>query len=191
VTGSVSDDHHMTIDSSHPEPRTDSRLDGERRDLLAALAERRAFLVQTIVGVSDADAGRRTTVSELCLGGLVKHVTDTEATWADFIVRGAAAFPSWDDPATFEARAASFVMAPGETVESVLVAYGEVARRTDELVATLPSLDASHSTPDAPWAPSVEWSARRVLVHLLGETAQHAGHADILREAIDGAKTMG
>ena len=108
--------------------------------------------MQTIVGLSDADAGRRSTVSELCVGGLVKHVTDTEALWVRFIEEGAAAFPSWDDPATYEARAASFTMLPEDTVDSVLVAYGEVARHTDALVVTLPSLDATRSTPDAPWA---------------------------------------
>ena len=166
-------------------------MDLERADLLEAMAERRAFLVQTLDGVSDLDAGRRTTVSELCLGGLVKHVTQVEQGWADFIRRGAEAFPSWDDPATFEARTAAFSMQPGDTVTSVLTAYAEAARRTDELVAALPSLDLSHATPDAPWAASVVWSARRVLLHVLGETSQHAGHADIIREALDGNKTMG
>jgi hypothetical protein len=184
MTGSDRDDGGMTNHGA-----TD--MDPERADLLEALAERRAFLVQTLDGVGDADAGRATTVSELCLGGLVKHVTQTEAIWADFIRRGAAAFPSWDDPRTFEERAANFVMGSGDTVASVLAAYAEVARTTDELVAGLESLDLGHATPDAPWAPSVVWSARRVLVHLIGETAQHSGHADIIREALDGAKTMG
>lgn len=166
-------------------------VDLERADLMETLTERRAFLVQTLDGVSDADAGRRTTVSELCLGGLVKHVTQTEAVWADFIQRGADAFPSWDDPQTYQDRVDNFTMLPGDTVASVLETYAEVARRTDELVAGLPSLDVAHATPDAPWAPSVVWSARRVLLHVIGETAQHAGHADIIREALDGAKTMG
>jgi hypothetical protein len=59
-------------------------------------------------------------------------------------------------------------------------------------VATLPDLDASHPLPQAPWfEPGAHWSARRTLLHILAETSQHAGHADILREAIDGQKTMG
>ena len=182
---------HTTIDSVATTTGGQPAVDRERADLLETLQEHRAFLVQTLVGLSDADAGRRSTVSELCVGGLVKHVTETESLWVRFIEEGAAAFPSWDDPATYEARSASFTMLPEDTVESVLVAYGEVARHTDELVATLPSLDATRSTPDAPWAASVEWSARRVLVHVIAETAQHAGHADIIREAIDGATTMG
>jgi hypothetical protein len=54
------------------------------------------------------------------------------------------------------------------------------------------SLDISHPLPDAPWfEPGACWSARRVALHILAETAQHSGHADIIRESLDGAKTMG
>jgi hypothetical protein len=57
---------------------------------------------------------------------------------------------------------------------------------------SLPSLDLAHLLPDAPWfPPGTRWTARRVLLHVIGETAQHAGHADIIRESLDGAKTMG
>jgi hypothetical protein len=59
-------------------------------------------------------------------------------------------------------------------------------------VATLPDLDVSHPLPAAPWfPPGARRSARRVFLHIIAETAQHAGHADILRESIDGQKTMG
>ncbi len=67
-----------------------------------------------------------------------------------------------------------------------------MAARTDELVRTLPDLDASHPLPEAPWfEPGARRSARRVFLHIVAETAQHAGHADILRETLDGQKTMG
>ena len=53
-------------------------------------------------------------------------------------------------------------------------------------------LDAAQPLPEAPWfEPGARWSARRVLLHVIAETAQHAGHADIMRESLDGAKTMG
>ncbi len=164
-------------------PTTGAR---ERTDLLQTLATHRGFLRHTVRGLTDEQAALRTTVSELCLGGLVKHVTASEAFWADFVVRGAAAAEggeqNWPD---------RFRMLPGDTLTGVLAAYDEVARRTDELVRTLPDLDADHALPEAPWfEPGARWSARRVLLHVVAETAQHAGHADILRESLDGARTM-
>ncbi|CAA9379517.1 MAG: Protein of unknown function DUF664, partial [uncultured Pseudonocardia sp.] len=61
----------------------------------------------------------------------------------------------------------------------------------DELVRTL-DLDASFPLPEAPWfAPGAQRSVRRAFLHIAAETAQHAGHADILRESLDGQKTMG
>lgn len=83
-------------------------------------------------------------------------------------------------------------MLPGETLAGLLDAYEKAAAATDELVASLPDLGASHPLPKAPWSEGPErWSARRVLMHIIAETAQHAGHADIIRESLDGAKTMG
>ncbi|MGH3925588.1 MAG: DUF664 domain-containing protein, partial [Pseudonocardiaceae bacterium] len=85
-----------------------------------------------------------------------------------------------------------FRMLEGETLAGLLEEYEQVARRTDELVTALPDLDLSHPLPEAPWfEPGARWSARRVLLHVIAETAQHAGHADIIRESLDGAKTMG
>ena len=54
-----------------------------------------------------------------------------------------------------------------------------------------PDLDVSHPLPVAPWFEHASWSPRRVLLHVIAETAQHAGHADIIRESLDGSKTMG
>ncbi len=164
---------------------------GERADLLEALRAHRGFLRYTVQGLTDDQARLTPTVSALSLGGLVKHVAATERAWADFVVQGPAAFPAADE-AAYAQREAEVTLLPGETLAEVLAGYDEVARRTDELVATLPDLDASQPLPEAPWfPPDARRSARRVFVHIVGETAQHAGHADVLREAIDGQKTMG
>ena len=167
---------------------------GERADLLQALRTARHFLRFTTRGLTDEQARQRTTVSELHLGGLVKHVTATEEQWIRFVEEGPSAFPSMSDMSD-EAVAAwgeEHVMGAGETLAGLLERYEEVARRTEEVVAGLPDLDVAHPLPEAPWfAPGARWSARRVLAHLLAETAQHAGHADIIRESLDGAKTMG
>ena len=163
----------------------------ERADILETLAKHRGLFLQTVKGITDDQARIRPTASALCLGGLIKHVTRVEANWAGFIVDG----PRQSAPPTkadYEAHAATFRMEDDETLEELVATYNEVTRRTDELVTSLPSLDASQPLPPAPWfPPGARWSARRVFLHLIAETAQHAGHADIIRESIDGAKTMG
>jgi len=160
----------------------------ERSDLLQTLATHRFFLKFTVRDLSDEQAGRQTTVSALNLAGLIKHVTTTEEFWMRFVVEGAVAMTGgeevdWPD---------HFRMLEGETLAGLLERYDEVARRTEEIVASLPHLDLSHPLPEAPWfEPGARWSARRVLLHVIAETSQHAGHADIIRESLDGAKTMG
>ena len=163
----------------------------EHADLLDTLHARRNFLRQTVGGLTDEQAASHPTASELCLGGIIKHVTSVEEGWCRFIGEGPSAIGPADQ-AAYEHHAASFRMLEGETLADLLADYDDVARHTDELVSSLPSLDASHPLPEAPWfEPGARWSARRVLVHIISETAQHAGHADIIRETIDGAKTMG
>jgi hypothetical protein len=140
--------------------------------------------------MTDEQLAERPTVSALCLGGIVKHLTAVERNWARFVVHGPRKFDA-DDPAIMAAHAATFRMDPGDTGHSLLAAYAEAAADTDALVGS-EDLDGSQPLPEAPWfAPGARWSARRVFLHLIAETAQHAGHADVIRETIDGQKTMG
>jgi uncharacterized damage-inducible protein DinB len=172
----------------------------ERADLLESLRRHRGFLRFTVQGLSDEQARKRTTASELTLGGLIKHVAVTERTWADFVVDGPAPDPGIDwatvdwsnPPAEVVAWADGHRMTETDTLPALLAAYEEVAAWTDELVRTVPDLDATQPLPVAPWfEPGARWSARRVFLHVVAETAQHAGHADIIRESLDGQKTMG
>jgi len=169
-------------------------LSPERADLLTGLAKARHFLRFTTRDITDEQARQRTTVSELTLGGLIKHVTAVERNWQQFIVHGPSIAPDFtsfseEDYANW---ANGFRLLDSETLAAALAEYEEVAKQTDELVATLPDLDASHPLPPAPWNPPGErWSARRTVLHIIAESAQHAGHADIIRESLDGAKSMG
>ncbi|MDP9241192.1 MAG: DinB family protein [Actinomycetota bacterium] len=170
---------------------TEQNVTRERADLLESLGRARQFLRYTLRDLADEQAAQRTTASELCLGGLIKHVAAVEQRWANFIVSGPAAM-SHSEGSDGADWTAGFRMLPGETVAGLLDAYAAVARRTDELVASLPDLDAEQPLPEAPWfPPGACWSARRVLLHIIAETSQHAGHADILRETLDGSKSMG
>ena len=168
-------------------------LDGERADILAGLASARYFLRFTARDLTDEQARQRTTASELCVGGLNKHVAATEQGWVDFVLDGPSAMSDFsamtdEDVARWTD---GFRLLPDETLAGVLADYEKVAQRTDELVASLPDLDLAHPLPNAPWFPPGEKrSARRVFLHIIAETTQHAGHADIIRESLDGAKSM-
>ncbi|MCK9921824.1 DinB family protein [Frankia sp. AgPm24] len=189
-----------------PAPGHASVLDAERADLLAELAAARTLLINTTRGVSDAQAGERPTVSALCLGGLIKHVASCEETWARFILEGPSALDvalpdgvTWDEfmtgtareyPAWAIRRHNDFQMLPGDTLAGAIARYRQAAARTDEIVATIPDLSAAQPLPAAPWnEPGARHSVRRVLIHIIAETTQHAGHADLLRETIDGQTT--
>ena len=181
-------------------PTAPTTLTGERADLLETLRAHRGFLRYTVQGITDEQARRRTTASELTLGGLIKHVAEVERGWVDFILGGSqtvAGGVDWSEggeipPEVLEAWEARLRLLPDETLEGVLAEYDEVARRTDELVASLPDLDVDQPLPEAPWfEKGARRSARRVFLHIIAETAQHSGHADIIRESLDGQKTMG
>jgi len=173
----------------------------ERDDILDTLRKHRELFRYTVQGLSDEQAASTPTASELCLGGLIKHVTAVEKNWADFIVEGPAAQPDvdwatidWSNPPAFVLEHANgFRMLEGDTLAGLLAAYDEVAEATDALLGNPDlDLDSRHPLPEAPWFEAgASWSARRAIVHIVAETAQHAGHADIIRETIDGQKSMG
>jgi uncharacterized damage-inducible protein DinB len=172
--------------------QTAPTLSTEHQELLSTLAQHRAFLRHTVRDLTDDQANLRTTASELSLGGLIKHVTAVEVAWIRFVLEGPSAVSFGGTEAEVEERWGQFRILPGYTLAAVLDRYDEVAAHTAEVIAATPDLALSHPLPEAPWfEPEARWSVRRVLLHLIAETAQHAGHADIIRESLDGAKTMG
>ena len=184
---------------SVPAASSSDRAAQERADLLDVLRKHRGLFRLTVAGLTDEQARLSPTVSTLSLGGLIKHVTAVEQQWASFVVDGPA--PSADidwasidwanPPPEVQQYTDGFRMLEGETLAGLLARYDEVAAATDELVLSA-DLDGRQPLPEAPWfEPGASWSARRVFIHILAETAQHAGHADILRETIDGQKSMG
>ena len=153
-------------------------MDEEKAQILAILESARQSLSRMFADVTEEQARATPTASALSLGGILKHVTYGETIWVDFIVEG----EKVDD---LDRYAASFRMEPGETVASLLDAYAAAAKRTEEVIAGLPDLDTAYQLPEAPWyPPNTGWNAREVLLHLLHETAQHAGHADIIKESL-------
>lgn len=163
----------------------------EKAELLQALAERRAFLRQTVQGLDEAQLRQRSTASELTLASLIKHVTSGERQWCRFMQQGPSAIGDFNE--TTLARWVEEWKVPAELTGADLLAdYERAASETEAVVTGLADLNEGHPLPSAPWFEAgAVWSARTTLLHLIGETAQHAGHADIIRESIDGSKTMG
>jgi uncharacterized damage-inducible protein DinB len=182
------------------------RNDAERDDLLRQLAAARSTLVSAADGLTDAQAAGRSTASELCVAGLVKHVAAVEDGWLRVITDGPSAMSfdlpdgvSWAEivdgsareyPPWMVDRQQQFRMHPGETLAGVLAGYHEVCARTDRIVGEIEDLDRTIALPAAPWGePAREQTIRATLLHVIAETCQHAGHADIIREALDGRKS--
>ena len=156
-------------------------IDDERELLLAYVAQQRDGIKYAAFGLSDDQARLTPTAGTLSIGGLVKHVTAMERTWLDLIRQtGSSDGSDYAD---------NFVLRPDETLADALAAFDQVAAET---VATVRTVDLTAAVPvpkGVPWFPDdVEaWSVRWVLLHLVEEIARHAGHADIVRESIDGA----
>ncbi|MFE1346211.1 DinB family protein [Streptomyces sp. NPDC058757] len=158
----------------------------ERSALTAYLAHQRRALRVTAHGLTDAQARMTASAGELSIGGLIKHAARCETFWTDLILRGDGGSRRTAD----ESDADEFRLAPHESLAGVLAEHAEAAERTDAVIAGVPDLGRAVPVPRGlPWFPADvgEWSVRWVLLHLIEETARHGGHADLIREAIDGA----
>ncbi|MET9444260.1 DinB family protein [Streptomyces sp. NPDC006610] len=154
----------------------------ERGALLAFLEAERGGIRRALLGLTDEQASSRPSVSELSLSGLLKHVAEVEQGW---VARARGEEPAvrrdqsnWDE---------NFRLTGDETVASQLAYWEKVAAETEAFLRSVPSLDDTFALPDAPWFPDERVSMRWLALHLIRETARHAGHADIIRESLDGA----
>ena len=165
-------------------PGTVRPVADEREGLLAYLAQQRAVLRLTAYGLTDEQAKAAPSVSELSVGGLIKHVSRVERGWIDIVLQRQEPFdPGADWTENFRLR-------PDESLAGVLGEYEVTATETAAVISDIADLGQGVPVPhDTPWFPAdvVEWSVRWVLLHLIEETARHAGHADVVRESIDGA----
>ena len=153
----------------------------ERDGLLAFLEQMRLVLKVSAYGLTDDEARLpAASPSTLTVGGLIKHSAAVERSWAAMI----------QGRRLQQDHVATFQFGPDETLADVIADYDEAAAATDAVVAGVADLDQPVPVPKGvPWFPPDldAWSVRWVLLHLIQETARHAGHADIVREAVDGA----
>ncbi len=163
----------------------------ERSALRGYLAFHQSAFFAVSYGLSDEQARSAPTVSALSVGGLVKHVTGMQRSWMARVAAAPDAPPK--DPRPFKEISKEFgdqhVMRPDETLDGLLRALEAQNAMSLRLVETT-DLDAAVPVPhDIPWFPKDQkaWSVRWVILHVINELTRHSGHADIIRESIDGA----
>ncbi|MET7666855.1 DinB family protein [Micromonospora luteifusca] len=154
-----------------------ARTGDERAVLESFLDFHRAVLLRKLRGLSDADAGRRLVPSATTLAGLVKHLTLVERNWFPTLL---APEPGDVYLTSDEDAVASFTLGEHDTIAGLTEAYERACARSRAAAA---SFDLDHVVPHPQLG---EVSLRWILVHMIEETARHAGHADILRELTDG-----
>ena len=154
---------------------------GERAVLETFLDLYRDAIIGKVRGVSDEDARLRLVGSATTLGGIVKHLHWVELEWFQRVLARRSVEDLPPVPGADSDPDAEFRLEPGDTVEHLLAEY-EAACATSRETA------AAHALGDvAPHFRMGEVSLRWIYVHMIEETARHAGHADITRELIDGS----
>jgi uncharacterized damage-inducible protein DinB len=148
----------------------------EKESLQVALERHRDAVLWKLEGLGDDDLRRQMTPSGTSLLGLVKHLAAVEYGWfCDTFGREIEPLPFDDDDPDADLR-----VRPEETTEDILAFYGRARAAADQAIAELDVEDTGTA-----WfgeAVTMRW----VLIHMIEETARHAGHVDILRELIDG-----
>jgi hypothetical protein len=146
----------------------------ERSGLSMFLEEQRAALLRNLDGLTDEQATSHPTPSSFCVLTLVKHVAVVERRWFQLEIARRDIEGLWPPPDDSEME-----IEPGDTVESIRRFYTEIIAENREILAAVTDLDSLSA---------IGLNRRWVLLHLVEELARHAGHADVIRESIDGTK---
>jgi uncharacterized damage-inducible protein DinB len=145
----------------------------EKTGLGLFLDEQRRAILGKLDDLTDDQARTRSTVSDFCLLTLVKHVAFVERRWMQLEVARRDVPGLWPPPDDRELR-----LEPGDDLTSIRRLYEDVIAENQAILTAVDDLDEP--------SPTTGLNRRWVLLHLLEELARHAGHADVLREAIDG-----
>jgi uncharacterized damage-inducible protein DinB len=163
----------VTSERTHV-PRT-----GGERDLLRAYLDfHRETLAAKCAGLSDDDLRRRTTPSSLSLLSLVRHMAEVERAWFRRVIDGQDVPLVWSPDGDFQV---AYDVTGADVAEAFAAWQGEIAhgRRIEAAAASLDVVGVDRRSGD-------QYTLRRVMVHLIQEYARHNGHADLIREGIDG-----
>ncbi len=170
--------HRLMSDAlSFPDTRENPPPDlDERETLIAFLDSYRDTMLIKLDGLDRDQLSRRVLPSRTTLLGLIKHLTVVEDWWFGCVLAGGAEPPEDPDDPDSE-----WLIADADDPAQIVAGYRAACARGNEIARSVPSLDVHGPGPHRP-----EKTARWILVHMVDETARHAGHADIIRELIDG-----
>ena len=164
---------------SHPQiPQAADELE----TLSAFLDFYRALMLDKAAGLTQAQLGVAMEPSTMTLSGMIYHLTVVEASWFSDIFAGEGIGEPWASVDWDEDRDWEWRIAQSMDPEVVFDAYRDASDRSREIVAAADSLDQL----SVKYRDGDKWSLRWILVHMIEETARHAGHADLIRESIDG-----
>ena len=178
----------MTIHDEHGRPEPPMSAD-EVATLLGFLDFQRATLAWKCAGVDAAGLNARVGASSMTLGGLLKHLAYVEDLWVSRRLLGRPPEPPWDTVDWDADRDWDWHSAGDDGPEELMALWQDAVGRSRVLVAdALAAGDLSQlasGMPEGWWPepPSLRW----ILVHMVEEYSRHNGHADLLREAVDGA----
>lgn len=162
-------------------PETMDVTAGEAATLREFLDYQRIVMIRKVAGLSEQDARKPMTASGLSILGVIKHLVDVERWWFRICFAGEENVPMYstkDDPD------ADFRVEDDETVAGIVDAYRAEIDKANE-IASAADLNALSARKSGSLQRNV--SMRWIMAHMIEETARHAGHADLMRESIDGS----
>ncbi|RZK85094.1 MAG: DinB family protein [Rhodococcus sp. (in: high G+C Gram-positive bacteria)] len=168
-------------------PSTQNPISDEHGLLLLMLDNQRTAFRNALSGLTEEQARSVPSASEMSLASLLKHVIDGEEAMTSRIT-GATRDAGGDPVAVWMA---AWNVAEDETVDVLLARFDDAQRATEAAVAAETDLERDVDLPAdvAQWmASGVTFTVRYMLLHQIEELARHAGHADIIRQSLDGAR---
>jgi uncharacterized damage-inducible protein DinB len=176
----------MTVldEQGRPEPPVAA---GETATLLGFLEFQRATLEWKCSGLDAAGLRATTAASTMTLGGLLKHLAYVEDLWCSWMLHGQDRQPPWDTVDWAADRDWDWHSAADDTPDQLRTLWRDTVDRSNSLVADALADGGLDRLSQRPWPDGRSPSLRWILVHLIEEYARHNGHADFLRESIDGS----
>jgi hypothetical protein len=161
--------------------RPDLRPPDERTALVQRLDQYRAIATASIADLEWQDAAAQLLrATDMTIAGIVRHLAWAEDRWFQGRLLGATLPPPWDAPGADDPDQA-MRLAPGDSVAGIVQLYSAACDRSRAALARFDSLDAVAAVPSFGRGPvNLRW----ILVHMIDETARHAGHLDLLRDCL-------